>query len=95
MELENDEAIKQSIAEGLGISVLSLHTLSSIGSVPDLVTLDVEEFPIHRQWYVVSLKTRFLSITVQTFLDFLLQESQHQHQIYPYPNSGTVEPLAG
>lgn len=93
MELENDEAIKQSIAQGLGISVLSLHSLSPTSSILDLVTLNVEEFPIHRQWYVVFLKTRFLSTAVQTFMDYLLQD-QHR-QIYPHPSSSAVEPLAG
>jgi DNA-binding transcriptional LysR family regulator len=95
LELDNNEAIKQSIAEGLGLSVLSLHSLSRISSVPELVALDVEGFPIHHQWYVVFLKDKTLPIAAQTFLDYLLRESQQYCQIYTHPAVERLESLAG
>ncbi|WP_416676401.1 LysR substrate-binding domain-containing protein [Egbenema bharatensis] len=95
LELDNNEAIKQSIAEGLGLSVLSLHSLSRVSSAPELVTLDVEGFPIHHQWYAVFLKDKALPIAAQTFLDYLLRES-HQHcQVYTHPALERLESLAG
>lgn len=95
MELDNNEAIKQSIAEGLGLSVLSLHSLSRISSASELVILNVEGFPIHRQWYAVFLKSKALPVAAQTFLEYLLQESQQYCQIYPHPTANLMESLAG
>ena len=51
MELGNNESIKQGVSAGLGIAVLSLHTITS-GDLNDLTILDVENFPISWQWYV-------------------------------------------
>jgi LysR family transcriptional regulator, low CO2-responsive transcriptional regulator len=75
LELGSNEAIKQAIAGGLGISVLSEHCLISEGKFSELTVLDVEHFPIDRRWYVSSLAGKKLSIIAQTFLDFLLEES--------------------
>jgi len=71
MELGNNEAIKHAIAGGLGLSVLSLHTLSLEGSNGPVVVLDVEGFPILRSWYIVYPKGKELSLVAQTFLDFV------------------------
>ncbi|MBD2091780.1 LysR family transcriptional regulator [Microcoleus sp. FACHB-1515] len=76
LELGSNEAIKQAIAGGLGISVLSRHTLTN-ENAGELVVLDVEGFPIDRQWYVVSLSGKQLSVVASTFLDYL-QEAAKQ-----------------
>ncbi len=76
LELGSNEAIKQAIAGGLGISVLSKHTLISQIPNPELVILDVQHFPIRRRWYVAYLSGKRLSIIAQTFLDYLILKSQ-------------------
>lgn len=76
LELGSNEAIKQAIAGGLGVSVLSRHTLTS-ENTGELLTLDVEGFPIDRQWYVVYLAGKQLSVVAATFLDYL-QEAAKQ-----------------
>ncbi|MGP1387133.1 MAG: LysR substrate-binding domain-containing protein [Thainema sp.] len=76
LELGSNEAIKQAIAGGLGISVLSRHTLISEGIGGELTILDVDHFPIQRQWYVAHLAGKQLSIVAETFLDYLLKESK-------------------
>jgi DNA-binding transcriptional LysR family regulator len=76
MELGSNEAIKQAVAGGLGVSVLSAHTLALEKSVNELVVLDVEGFPIRRQWYVAHAKGKQLSVVAQTFLEFLQKESK-------------------
>ena len=70
MELGSNEAIKHAIAGGLGLSVLSLHTLSLEGTDGPVAVLDVEGFPILRHWYIVYPKGKELSLVAQTFLDF-------------------------
>lgn len=71
LELGSNEAIKQAIVGGLGLSVLSLHTLMPEGTTNELTVLDVEGFPIERQWYVVYLAGKQLSVVASTFLDYL------------------------
>jgi len=75
LELGSNEAIKQAIAGGLGMSVLSMHTLNSKLEDRELSILDVQHFPIERRWYVSYLNGKQLSVISQAFLGFLLQES--------------------
>lgn len=77
LELGSNEAIKQAIAGGLGISVLSEHCLISEGIRGELTILDIEHFPIKRRWYVSHLAGKQLSVIAQTFLDYLLAESKN------------------
>ncbi len=76
LELGSNEAIKQAIAGGMGISVLSQHTLISEGIDSELTVLDIEHFPIKRRWYVAYLGGKQLSVIAKTFLTYLLEESQ-------------------
>jgi DNA-binding transcriptional LysR family regulator len=73
MELGSNEAIKYSIAGGLGVSVLSLHTLTLDSSDGPVVLLDVEGFPIMRSWNIVHPKGKELSLAAQAFLDFAIR----------------------
>ena len=76
MELGSNEAIKQAVAGGLGIAVLSAHTLALEKIGDELTVLDVQGFPIMRQWHVAHSKGKQLSVVANTFLEFLLQESK-------------------
>lgn len=76
LDLGSNEAIKQAIAGGLGISVLSAHTLALEGSSSQLTILDVEKFPIERYWYAVYPSGKQLSIVARTFLEYLLAEGK-------------------
>ena len=72
MELGSNEAIKHAVVGGLGLSVLSLHTLALEGPDGPVAILDVEQFPIRRQWYIVYPKGKELSLVARTFLDFAI-----------------------
>ncbi|MEL6400653.1 MAG: LysR substrate-binding domain-containing protein [Cyanobacteria bacterium J06626_4] len=80
LELGSNEAIKQAIAGGLGISVLSVHTIISEGTTGEYAILDVENFPIERQWYAAHLAGKQLSVVADTFLKYLLAESHDMAQ---------------
>ncbi len=73
MELGSNEAIKQAIMGGLGISVLSQHTLELDAPMKQLAILDVQGFPINRQWYYAYPSGKQLSIVAQEFLHYLQQ----------------------
>ncbi len=72
MELGSSEAIKQAVMAGLGISVLSKHNLRLELAGNHIAILDVVGFPLFYRWNAVYLKAKRLSVTAQTFLDFLL-----------------------
>lgn len=76
LDLGSNEAIKQAIAGGLGISVLSVHTLALEGTNGPLAILDVEGFPIERYWYVVYPAGKQLSVIARTFLEYLQNEGK-------------------
>jgi LysR family transcriptional regulator, low CO2-responsive transcriptional regulator len=76
LELGGNEAIKQAIGVGLGISVLSRHTFTLEAEMTGLTILDVQHFPIERHWYVIYPVDKQLSPIASTFFDFLQQESQ-------------------
>lgn len=71
LELGSNEAIKQAILAGLGISALSRHALT-LHQPGQFAVLEVEGFPIRRHWYVVYPSGRQLSVVARAFLDFLL-----------------------
>jgi len=73
MELGSNEAIKQAVLAGLGISVVSRHTLS-LHAPGQFAILDAIGFPIPRQWYAVYPAGRQRSVVARTFLDFLLSD---------------------
>jgi LysR family transcriptional regulator, low CO2-responsive transcriptional regulator len=74
LELGSNEAIKQAIAGGLGISVLSRHTLLTDAS--EFSILDVQHFPIQRSWYMVYPAGKQLSIVAHTYYEYLLQAAK-------------------
>ncbi|MDT8387515.1 MAG: LysR substrate-binding domain-containing protein [Thiogranum sp.] len=76
MELGSNEAIKHSIVGGLGLAVLSLHTLTLEGADGPVAILDVEQFPIMRRWYIVYPKGKELSLVARTFLDFAIASEE-------------------
>jgi DNA-binding transcriptional LysR family regulator len=84
MELGSNEAIKQAVIGGLGISVLSRHTTALGSPIAELAELDVQGFPIEEKWYCTYPVGKQLSIVAQTFLSYLqkapqvlLEESNH------------------
>lgn len=75
MEIGSNEAIKQAVAGGLGVSVMSRHAL--LNEPSDTVrVLDVEGFPIPRSWYVVYPGSRQLSVVAETFFQYLQAEAR-------------------
>ncbi len=74
LELGSNEAIKQAIAGGLGISVLSRHTLMPDSS--EFSILDVEHFPIKRTWFLGYPSGKQLSIVARTYYEYLLEAAK-------------------
>ena len=76
MELSTNEAIKQAILAGLGVSIMSRYTLGLDTEQDQLVTLDVEGFPLERHWYFVYPVGKQLPIVAQAFMDMVRKEAR-------------------
>lgn len=88
MELGSNEAIKQGVMSGLGISLLSLYALTHELQTGELALLDVEGFPFLDQWNIVYPKGKKLSIVAQAFYNYLLEEGRAitKSHLYKFPS---------
>ncbi|MEE9342222.1 MAG: LysR family transcriptional regulator [Gammaproteobacteria bacterium] len=75
MEMSTSEAIKQGIEAGLGLGLLSLHTLGMELELGRLTILDGENLPIIRDWYITYRQGKRLSLAAEKFRGFVLQEA--------------------
>lgn len=73
LEVGSNEAIKQTVAGGLGLAVLSATTVVSELALGELVQLEVKGFPLIRRWYVVYSAGKRLSPAAHAFKQWLLQ----------------------
>jgi DNA-binding transcriptional LysR family regulator len=71
--IASNEGIKHAVLAQLGIAVVSAHTLDH-GANKNLVQLNVDDFPINSQWYLVSHRDKKFSVLAQAFREFLLHE---------------------
>lgn len=76
LELNTDEAIKEAILSGLGISILSRFTFGMEPEAPHLVCLDVDGFPIENHWHFAYPVGKQLSCTARAFMDFARDEAK-------------------
>jgi DNA-binding transcriptional LysR family regulator len=73
MQMTRNEAIKLGVRAGLGLGVVSRHTIELEVETGRLIILDVDGFPVQRKWFVVHRKGKRLSPSAQAFRDFLLE----------------------
>ena len=76
MEMTSNEAIKQAVEAGLGLGIVSIHTLSLELETRRLEILDIESFPILRHWYLVYRQGKRLSPVADAFRRFVFDEAQ-------------------
>lgn len=76
MEMDTNEAIKQSVQAGMGLGIISRHGIELELETKRLSILDVEHFPIMRHWHIVQRKNKRLSTAAQAFRQFLLNEAE-------------------
>ncbi len=76
MQMDTNEAIKQSVQAGMGLGIISRHSIELELETGRLAILDAEHFPILRHWYIVHRKNKRLSGAAQAFKQFLLNEAE-------------------
>jgi len=76
LSLASNEAIRDLVASGMGLSVLSRHALGRTIEEGELVALKVRDFPLRQPWCVVHLRNKVLSLPAQAFINALLDHSE-------------------
>jgi DNA-binding transcriptional LysR family regulator len=76
MELGTNEAIKEGILAGLGITIMSRYTFGLDPELSRYVCLDVAGFPLENHWYLVYPSGKQLSTVARAFLDFARAEAK-------------------
>jgi DNA-binding transcriptional LysR family regulator len=76
MELSTNEAVKQAILAGLGVSILSRYTLGLDTDLAQLAALDVQGLPIERPWQIVYPVGKQVSPAAQAFMALARDEAR-------------------
>jgi len=76
LEIGSNEAIKEAVAAGMGIAVVSRHALGGKSAGPGLAILDVAGFPLHSNWWVLYPRGKSLSPIATRFLDELARSRE-------------------
>lgn len=72
IEMGSNETIKQAVIAGLGIAMISQHTVTDELNSGRLVTLNVPGLPILRHWYLLHRTDLRMTPTLETVRDFIL-----------------------
>ncbi|MDO7597066.1 MAG: LysR family transcriptional regulator [Pseudomonadota bacterium] len=75
MEMNSNEAINQAVEAGLGLGIVSRHTLEWELALDRLVVLDVESFPIMRHWYLVHRSTKRFTALSSAFKQLVIEDT--------------------
>ncbi|HKK25825.1 MAG TPA: LysR family transcriptional regulator [Gracilimonas sp.] len=78
MELGTNEAVKQAIMAGIGISLISKYSMTLEASVGKISMLDVKELPYINRWKMVYPKGKRLSPAAQNFIDFTVNSDMRK-----------------
>lgn len=76
MEMNTNGAVKLGVEVGLGLGIVSVHTVERELENHRLVILDVEHFPLLRQWYIVHRSGKRLSSVAHVFEQFVRAEAK-------------------
>lgn len=69
MQIESNEVIRMSVESGLGLAVLSEHTLAQ--GQEKVALLKVKNFPLHSHWYLVRHGDRRLPTAATNFVKYV------------------------
>jgi DNA-binding transcriptional LysR family regulator len=76
IELGSNETIKQAVIAGMGVALLSAHTIAAEYASHRLAILDVVGTPIVRQWFVVKRQEKRLLPAAQSLWDHFVREGR-------------------
>jgi len=75
-EFMSNETIKQAVMAGLGIALISAHTIALEVELGRLAILDVVDTPIRRHWFSISRADRSSSPAMTAFNSFIMSRGR-------------------
>jgi len=76
MELTSNEAVKQAIIAGLGISLMPIIGIQESLQNGDLKILKIKDLPIETNWNLIWLKTKNLSNVAKAFKTYVIENKE-------------------
>ena len=76
MQMSSNEAIKQAVMVGMGVALLSLHTVGLELEHGLIATPAIEGLPVMRRWHVVNNQAKTLSPAAESFRHFVLERGE-------------------
>ena len=76
IEIGSNETIKQGVMAGLGLALISAHTVAFEVETGRLTVLDVAGFPILRKWFIAYHPDKAILPAMKAFWDFTLAEGE-------------------
>jgi len=77
LEFGSNETIKQAVMVGMGIALISAHTVAAELKEKRLVALDVKGLPINRKWFVVKHANKRFLPSAQALWNFIARNGKH------------------
>ncbi len=77
IEFGSNETIKQAVMAGMGIALISAHTVAAEIKERRLVALDVKGTPINRKWFVVKHANKRFMPSAQALWNFVARNGKH------------------
>jgi len=77
LEFGSNETIKQAVMAGLGIALISAHTVAAELNENRLVALDVRGLPINRKWFLVKHAGKRFLPSADTLWKFIARNGRH------------------
>jgi len=86
MELTSNEAVKQAVLAGLGISIMPLIGINKELKSGEMKIIPVKGLPIRTAWQLIWLKGKNLSPVASSFLEYVEKEkNQIVERYFSYP----------
>jgi LysR family transcriptional regulator, low CO2-responsive transcriptional regulator len=76
MQMSSNEAIKQAVMAGMGVALLSLHTVGLELDHHLIAAPETEGLPVMRRWHVVNTLAKTLSPPAEAFRYFILEAGE-------------------
>ena len=77
LEFGSNESIKQAVMAGMGIAVISAHTVAAELAEGRLVALDVKGLPINRKWFLVKHAGKRFLPSAEALWKFIARNGRH------------------
>ncbi|MDH3760498.1 MAG: LysR family transcriptional regulator [Gammaproteobacteria bacterium] len=77
LEFGSNETIKQAVMAGMGIALISAHTVAAELKEKRLTALDVKGTPINRKWFVVKHANKRFLPSAQALWNFVARNGKH------------------